>query len=73
MTTKDCEALLKVINRFLSMAPHGDRDLADIFDLLGRLDPDDKQVFWVWVGKNAPNVRRWLMAKGGGGSYRRAA
>jgi len=71
MTTSDCQALLEVIQAFLSMPPHSDRDLADIFDLLGQLDPGQKQAFWAWLGENAPNVRKWLMAKGG--SYRRAA
>ena len=71
MATKDCEALLSVIQAFLSMPPYSDRDLADLFDLLGQLEPEDKRFFWGWLGDNAPNVRRWLMATGG--SYRRAA
>ena len=71
MTTEDCEALLSVLNTFLAMAPHSDRDLADLFDLLGRLEQGQKAAFWAWLGENAPNVRKWLMATGG--SYRRAA
>ncbi|MFM7529792.1 MAG: hypothetical protein ACKO63_15135 [Nodosilinea sp.] len=73
MKISDCEALLSVINRFLSIAPHSDRDLADLFDLLGQLEQGQKQAFWAWLGANAPNVKKWLMAKGGGGGYRRAA
>ncbi len=71
MTTSDCEALLSTLNMFLSMAPHSDRDLADLFDLLGQLEPGHKRDFWAWLGENAPNVRKWLMAQGG--SLRRAA
>jgi hypothetical protein len=70
METKDCEALLEVIQAFLTML-HDDDDLADLFDLLGRLEPQDKREFWTWLGDTAPNIRRWLMAKGGGS--RRAA
>ena len=66
MKISDCEALLSVINRFLSIAPHSDRDLADLFDLLGQLEQRQKQAFWAWLGANAPNVKKWLMAKGGG-------
>ncbi len=71
MATEDCEALLSVINMFLAMTPHSDRDLADLFDLLGQLEPGHKRDFWGWLGETAPNIRRWLMATGG--SYRRAA
>ena len=71
MTTEDCEELLSVLNTFLSIAPHSDRDMADLFDLLGQLEPGDKQAFWGWLGETAPNIKKWLMAKGG--SYRRAA
>ena len=71
MTTNDCQALLEVIQGFIRMAPHSDRDLADLFDLLGQLEPGDKRFFWGWLGDNAPNIKKWLMATGG--SYRRAA
>ncbi len=70
METKDCVALLGVLQAFLTM-PHDEDDLADLFDLLGRLKPEDKRHFWTWLGDTAPNIRRWLMAKGGGS--RRAA
>jgi len=71
MKISDCQALLEVIQAFIRMAPHSDRDLADLMDLLGQLEQGQKVAFWAWLGENAPNVRRWLMAKGG--SYRRAA
>ncbi len=71
MEARDCKALLGVIQSYIRMAPHSDRDLADLFDLLGQLEPGDKRFFWGWLGETAPNVRKWLMAKGG--SYRRAA
>lgn len=62
MTHSDCEALLGVIRQFLSHRGHTQEDLSDLFELLGRLDPEEKQAFWGWLGANAPNVRRWLMA-----------
>lgn len=71
METKDCDALLKVLQAFLSMPPHSADDLADLFDLLSQLEPQAKREFWAWLGNTAPNIRRWLMAKGGGS--RRAA
>jgi len=71
MEARECKALLGVIQAFIRMAPYSDRDLADLFDLLGRLDPGDKRFFWGWLGDNAPNIKKWLMATGG--SYRRAA
>jgi len=70
MTTEDCKSLLGIIQAFLAM-PHDDDDLADLFDLLGRLESGDKRQFWGWLGETAPNIRRWLMAKAGGS--RRAA
>lgn len=71
MQDRDCKALLGVIQAFTRMAPHSDRDLADLFDSLGQLEPGHKRDFWAWLGENAPNVRKWLMAQGG--SLRRAA
>lgn len=71
MTDKECRDLQGVVKAFIRMVPHSDRDLADLFDLLGQLEPGDKRFFWGWLGDNAPNIKRWLMAKGG--SYRRAA
>jgi hypothetical protein len=63
MTHSDCEALLGVIRQFLSWrGQFRPQDLADLFELLGRLAPEEKQAFWGWLGANAPNVRRWLMA-----------
>ncbi|XGB43212.1 MAG: hypothetical protein LVS60_05400 [Nodosilinea sp. LVE1205-7] len=71
MEARDCRALLGVIQAFIRMAPHSDQDLADLMDLLGQLEQGQKRDFWAWLGENAPNVKKWLMAKGG--SYRRAA
>jgi hypothetical protein len=71
MEIKDCEALLRVLQTFLSMPPHSADDMADLFDLLGRLSQAEKQTFWTWLGNTAPNIRRWLIAKGSGS--RRAA
>ena len=69
MQDRDCKALLGVIQAFARMAPHqSDRDLADLFDLLGQLEQGQKQAFWGWLGETAPNVRKWLMVAGG--SYR---
>jgi hypothetical protein len=72
MADADFQKLLGVVQTFLSwrgqVQPH---DLADLFSLLGRLDQDEKQAFWAWLGVNAPNVRKWLMAKGS--ESRRAA
>jgi hypothetical protein len=70
MAIKECNALLSVIKRFLAMPAHDADDLADLFDLLGRLEPEAKREFWTWLGDTAPNIRRWLMAKG---EARRAA
>jgi hypothetical protein len=71
MTNQDCKALYAVLQTFLAMPPHRPDDLADLFDLLGRLSQAEKQTFWAWLGDNAPNIKRWMMAKGGGS--RRAA
>ena len=71
MTNQDCKALYSVLQTFLAMPPHSADDLADLFDLLGQLEPQGKRQFWAWLGDNAPNIRRWLMAKAGGS--RRAA
>jgi hypothetical protein len=62
MTHSDCEALLGVIRQFLSWRGHTQEDLSDLFDLLGLLELAEKQAFWAWLGANAPNVRRWLIA-----------
>jgi hypothetical protein len=71
MTDRDCVALLAVIQAFLGWrSQHQPQDLADLFDLLGRLETSEKRIFWAWLATNAPNVRRWLMAKG---SLRRVA
>jgi hypothetical protein len=70
MAEADCWALLKVVQAFLRSRPHSTADLADLFDLLGRLTIEEKGAFWAWLRSNAPNVRKWLMAKGGN---RRAA
>ena len=65
MVEADCQKLLGVVQQFLSWrGQFRPQDLADLFDLLGRLDPEEKQAFWRWLGANAPNVRKWLMAKG---------
>jgi len=72
MSPSDCEKILGVVQQFLSWRGQGQpEDLADLFGLLGRLDRAEKQAFWAWLGVNAPNVRKWLMAKGS--ETRRAA
>lgn len=72
MADRECQALLAVVQTFLSWrSQHQPQDLADLFGLLGRLDQDEKWAFWAWLGTNAPNVRKWLMAKGS--ETRRAA
>jgi hypothetical protein len=65
MPDSECKKLLALVQKFLSWrSQHQPQDLADLFALLGRLDPQEKQAFWAWLGVNAPNVRKWLMAKG---------
>ncbi len=72
MAPRDCEKLLAVVRTFLGWRRQVQpEDLADLFGLLGRLDRAEKQAFWAWLGVNAPNVRKWLMAKGS--ETRRAA
>ena len=71
MTSDDCVAFHGVLLAFLRLRPHSPEDLADIFDLLGQLTPSEKREFWQWLSKTAPNIKRWLMAKGA--EYRRAA
>lgn len=44
--------------------------VSEIFDLLGRLDPEDKQQFWVWLDQRDRNLKQWLMTQG---NQRRAA
>lgn len=44
--------------------------VSEIFDLLGRLDPEDKQQFWVWLDRSDRNLKQWLMTQG---NQRRAA
>ncbi|MGF1518138.1 MAG: hypothetical protein ACFCVB_10085 [Nodosilinea sp.] len=34
---------------------------ADIFDLLGRLDPGDKQQLWAWLDQRDRNLKQWLI------------
>jgi hypothetical protein len=72
MTERDCLALLAVIQTFLVWrSQHQPQDLADLFDLLGRLETEKKRAFWAWLATYAPIVKKWLMAKGS--SARRAA
>jgi hypothetical protein len=72
MADGECKKLLALVQQFLIWrSQHQSQDLADLFDLLGRLDPEEKQAFWAWLGVNAPNVQKWLMAKGS--ETRRAA
>ena len=72
MAPSDSEKILGVVQQFLSWRGRVQpQDLADLFALLGRLDLEEKQAFWAWLGVNAPNVRKWLMAKGS--ETRRAA
>lgn len=71
MTANECRQLLGVIRTFIQMAPHQHRDMADLFDLLSQLEQGQKQAFWAWMGDNAPNLKRWLIAKGD--THRRAA
>jgi hypothetical protein len=72
MSPSDSEKILGVVQQFLSWRGQVQpQDLADLFALLGRLDLEEKQAFWAWLGANAPNVRKWLMAKGS--ETRRAA
>jgi hypothetical protein len=64
MPDADCKALLKVLQTFIGFGPnHDPRDLADLFDLLGRLEPADKAAFWTWLGENHPPIRHWLSSK----------
>ena len=45
MLDSDCKALLKVLQTFIGFGPnHDPRDLADLFDLLGWLEPADKAI-----------------------------
>jgi hypothetical protein len=37
---------------------------ADIFDLLGRLGPDDKQQLWAWLDQHDRNLKQWLRTQG---------
>jgi len=70
MAEENCQALLNVIQAFLRSRPHTPADLADLFDLLGAMDISEKRAFWTWLGQQAPNIKKWLMAKG---DQRRAA
>ena len=36
----------------------------DIFEMLGRLDEDDKQQFWAWLTEHDPNLKHWLVRQG---------
>ena len=72
MAESECKKLLALVQQFLTWRGQVQpQDLADLFALLGRLDLEEKQAFWAWLGVNAPNVRKWLMAKGS--ETRRAA
>jgi hypothetical protein len=42
--------------------PNGGRD--KVFYLLGQLDADDKQQFWVWLDQCDRNLKQWLMTQG---------
>ena len=46
------------------------RAAEDIFDLLERLDQDDKRLFWNWLTQHDPNLKQWLIKQG---TQRRAA
>jgi hypothetical protein len=64
MPDSDCKTLLRVLQTFIGFGPNHDaRDLADLFDLLGRLEPADKAAFWTWLGENHPPIRHWLSSK----------
>ena len=71
MAETDCQALLAVIQAFLRSRPHRQTDLADLFDLLRTMELAEKRLFWTWLGEQAPNIKKWLMAKGA--EHRRVA
>jgi hypothetical protein len=62
MTLEDCKALQEVIMAFIKAYNKNgtDEDLADLFDLLGHLEPDEKQGFWDHLTREAQNTKRWL-------------
>ncbi|PSN16260.1 hypothetical protein C7293_03375 [filamentous cyanobacterium CCT1] len=43
---------------------------ADIFALLGQLDPDGKRQFLTWLDQHDHNLKQWLLIQG---NQRRAA
>ena len=71
MAETDCQALLEVIQAFLRSRPHRQMDLDELFEMLGAMELAEKQAFWTWLGEQAPNIKKWLMAKGA--KHRRAA
>ncbi|MBD2234089.1 hypothetical protein [Phormidium tenue] len=37
---------------------------AEVFDLLGRLDPEDKRQLWRWLDQRDRNLKQWLTNQG---------
>ncbi|MEA5452030.1 hypothetical protein VB780_25880 [Leptolyngbya sp. CCNP1308] len=64
----DIHRVLLTIVRGYGRDRHGAAN--EIFDMLGRLDPDDKQQLWVWLDQRDRNLKQWLMTQG---NQRRAA
>ena len=71
MAEADCQALLAVIQAFLRSRPHRQIDLDELFEMLGAMELAEKQAFWTWLGEQAPNIKKWLIAKGA--EHRRVA
>ncbi|MBD1914601.1 MULTISPECIES: hypothetical protein [Cyanophyceae] len=64
MAEQDYRALHGVILQVVRSRSHNPADLADLFDLLGRLDPEDKWQFWAWLGRRDRNLKHWLLTQG---------
>lgn len=57
-----CTDIHRLLLTIIRGDPHGSR--AEVFYLLGQLDPDDKRQFWVWLDQRDRNLKQWLMTQG---------
>ena len=64
MATADFLALHGVLLAFLRSRPYCKADLADLFDLLGRLTEEEKRAFWAWLDQRDRNLKQWLVNQG---------
>lgn len=66
LVAKDCKAIHNIVLAMARLKP-SDRDVADILDLLSRLDQLEKQHFWDWLHEHDPNLKKWLIYQGNRG------